>query len=138
MTNPYAFADSFKQLFDMNQLINTQRRNWEAGSAAMQCMVDAAQAVSRRQADAARESVEEVLQASRETFASGTPEAGLARQAEVAKQLVESSVVNFREVSEMLTKSSFEAFDVLNRRAAESMEEVSQGTTPSKDRRKAS
>ena len=41
----------------------------------------------------------------------------------------ENSLANLREMGEMITKSSFEAFDVLNRRAAESMEEISKTST---------
>lgn len=126
MTNPFAFTDSFKQLFDINQLINLQRRNVEAGTTAMQCLFEGAQAASRRNAETLRENAEAVLKGSREAFSSGTPEGSLARQAEVTKSLFENTVVNLREVSEMLTKSSFEAFDVLNKRAAESIEEVNQ------------
>jgi phasin family protein len=130
-SNPYAFAEIFKQSFDMNQLFATQRRNIEALSAANQAIVEGAQAVSRRQAEAVRENVEKVLSASREMFNGGSPEAGLTRQAELTKTVFENALNNVREVTEMLTKSSFEAFDVLTERANKSIEELSK-SAPSK------
>lgn len=128
MNNPYAFADLFKNTFDLNQVFATQRRNIEALSAANQAIVEGAQAVSRRQAEAVRESVENVLKASREIFTGGTPETSFTKQAEVAKDVFQSALDNIREVTEMVTKSSFEAFDVLNKRASESLEELSKAS----------
>lgn len=125
MTNPFAFADSFKSIFDVNQLINTQRRNLEALATINQGMVECAQAISRRQAETAQASVQALLKTSRDVVSSGTPEAGLAKQAELTRKLCEQSVINFREASEMIAKSGFEAFDLLNQRATEALNEVS-------------
>ena len=133
-TNYAAFAELFKSpAVDVNKLFDNQRRNVEALSAAVQVGVESAQALSRRGAEVLRDHVEQTLKASRELFASGTPEASLAKQAELARTLFESNVVNFREMTELFTKTSFEAFDVLNRRASEAMHEVqSTGTAPNK------
>jgi len=38
--------------------------------------------------------------------------------------MFENSLSNLREVSELVTKSGFELFDVVNRRAAESLDEI--------------
>ena len=123
-TNP--FADMFKNNLDMNQLFATQRRNLEAFAAANQAVVEGAQAITRRQAEVIRDNVEEALTASKELMTTGTPETGINKQAELAKTMFENSLANLRELTEMATKSGFEAFDVLNKRAAESFEEVSQ------------
>lgn len=138
MTNPYAFTELFRNSFDLNQFFATQRRNIEALSAANQALVEGAQAVSRRQAEAARESMEGWLRASREMFTAGTPEANISRQTELTKQVVESTLNNIREVTEMVTKSSFEAFDVINKRCSESLEELSRASgSASASRKKA-
>lgn len=129
MNNPYAFAEIFRNAFDYNQLFSTQRRNIEALSAANQAVVEGAQAITRRQAEVIRENVEQVLQASREMFSGGTPDLNVTKQADLAKNLFENNLSNIREITEMATKSSFEAFDVLNKRAAESIEEISSATT---------
>src|ERR1700679_2033223 len=106
-SNP--FADLFKNNFDFSQLISTQRRNIEALSAANQVVVEGAQAVSRRQAEVIRENVEDVLKASKDLLTSGTPETNLTKQADFAKSIFESALSNLREVTEMVTKSGFEA-----------------------------
>ena len=123
-TNP--FADLFKNSFDFNQVFSTQRRNLEALSAANQAVVEGAQAISRRQAEVLRANVENVLKVSKEMMTSaGTPEVSVTRQADLARALFENTLSNLREVTETVTKSGFEAFDVLNKRVAESLEEIS-------------
>ena len=125
MSSNYAFTDLFKNSLDFNQLFSTQRRNIEALSAANQVVVEGAQAISRRQAEVIRDNVESALKASKDLLTSGTPETNMTKQAEFAKSIFESTLSNLREITEMVTKSSFEAFDVLNKRAAETLEEVS-------------
>lgn len=125
MSYNYAFADMFKNAWDFNQLFSTQRRNIEALSAVNQVVVEGAQAIARRQAEVARENVENVLKASKDLMTSGTPESSLSKNADFTRNFFENTLSNLREVTEMATKSSFEAFDVLNKRAAESLEEIS-------------
>ncbi|MDX2074663.1 MAG: TIGR01841 family phasin [Alphaproteobacteria bacterium] len=123
-----AFADMFKNNFDYNQVLTTQRRNMEAASEASQAMVENVQAISRRQAEIARETVEGALKASKDIFTSGTPETNIAKQAAYAKGAFENALSNLREVSEMAAKSCFEIFDVVTSRASESIEELSKAS----------
>jgi phasin family protein len=125
--NPnFAFTDMFKNSFDFNQLFSTQRRNIEALSAANQAVVEGAQAISRRQAEVIRDGVEGMLNASKGLMTGGTPDLG--KQAELAKDIFENALSNLREITETVTKSGFEAFDVLNKRAAESIDEISKAS----------
>lgn len=126
MNNPFNFTELFKNPFDVNQLMNVQRRNWEALSAANQAMVEGAQAITRRQAEIVRENMEKTLQASRDMMSGGSSDGKIAKQSELARDTFENTVNHIREVTEMATKSTFEAFDVLNKRATESLEEVTQ------------
>jgi phasin family protein len=125
MATNFAFNDFFKNNFDFNQLVTAQRRNIEALSAANQVVVEGAQAISRRQAEVIRSNVEDVLKASKDLLTSGTPETNLTKQADFAKSIFESALANLREVTEMVTKSGFEAFDLLNKQAAENLEAIS-------------
>jgi phasin family protein len=125
MSSNYAFADYFKNALDFNQLFSTQRRNIEAISAVNQAVVESAQAISRRQAEVVRDNVESMLKASKEIFTSGSPENNISKQADLAKSIFENTLSNLREITETVTKSSFEAFDALNERAKESLEELS-------------
>lgn len=128
MTYNNPFNDSFKNMWDFNQLFSTQRRNIEALAEINQTIVEGAQAISRRQAEVARDNVENVLKASKDMLTGGSPENSIAKQADFTKAIFENTLSNLREVSEMLTKSSFEAFDVLNKRTAESLEEITRAS----------
>ena len=128
--NNYGFTDFFKNAFDFNQLFSTQRRNIEACSEANQIVVEGAQAISRRQAEVIRSNVEDMLKTSKDIMTSGTPETSLAKQSELAKNMFETALAHLREITETATKFSFEAFDVLNRRAAESLREISEASGP--------
>jgi phasin family protein len=123
-----AFADLFKNSVDFNQVLTTGRRNVEAVAAANQVVVESAQAISRRQAEVTRANIENALKVSKDMMTSGSPEASISKQQDLAKAFFENTLGNLREVSELVTKSSFEAFDVINRRIAESIEEVSKAT----------
>lgn len=127
MTNEFfkVFGDFKTPAFDFNSLFELQRRNLEAFAAANQVVAEGAQAIARRQANALRENVDKLLNSSKDLVSKGTPEFSLEKQAALAKDLVESSLSNTREVSEIISKSTFDAFDLLNKRAAESLDEFS-------------
>lgn len=142
MTTQNPFADLFKNFqefkapslpaLDFNQLAAAGRRNAEAFYAASQAVAESTQAITRRQAELARGHVEKVLKTTKEMLVNGSPEINTSRQVEFAKTLFESSLNNMREVSELVTKSGFEVFDVLNRRASETIEELSSLKTAAK------
>ena len=135
MNYAYSFADALRQQFDFNQIFATQRRNLEALSTANQMMIEGAQAISRRNTEILRENMDQALRASRELFNGGSPDVNMTKQAELARDMFETTLSNIRETTEMATKSGFEAFDVLNKRAAESMEEIGQ-TSPKTAKKK--
>ena len=114
---------------DMSQMMNAGRRNAEACSAAAQAMAESCQAVTRRQAELARAQVEKSLKTTKEMLVNGSPEINTTKQVELAKTMFESSLNNMREVCELMTKAGFEVFDVLNRRASESIEEMTSATS---------
>lgn len=118
------YFESVQKMFDPSQAAEAQRRGIEAVTAANQALSEGVQAISRRQADLVQASVQDALEASRAAISSGTPEAGLEKQAALVKNLFEGGVENLRESIETLTKSSFEAFDVINKFTAESLSEA--------------
>ena len=131
MANP-SYTDFFKVFgeikapqIDFNSIFTAQRRNIEAITTAGQVFAEGVQAVTRRQAEVVRSGVEQCLKASKDALTSGSPEVTASKQADFARGSFENAITHLREVSEMVTKSSFEAFDVLNKRAAESLEEIS-------------
>lgn len=123
------FGDFKTPAFDFNSLFEVQRRNIEAFTAANQVVTEGVQNIARRQAEVFRNNVDSVLSATKELAAGGAPEVSVEKQANLTKALWEKSLANAREVSEIVTKSSFEAFDVLNKRAAESFDELNTTVT---------
>ncbi len=133
-TNPYAdmmkFWTDYKApslsipTIDVSTALNSGRRTAEAVTAASQAVAESYQAIARRQAELARAQVEKVLKSTKEMLVNGSPEINTTKQVELAKSVFEASLNNLREVSELVTKSGFEVFDVLNKRASESLSEM--------------
>ncbi len=110
---------------DFNDLFNLARRNMEACSAANQVILEGVQAINKRAAEVLQSNVEKCLSISREMMSSTSPEANSKKSSEAAKDAFSSSVNSVREISEMISKSTFEAFDLINKRTAEALEESS-------------
>lgn len=135
MSNSNAFNDMFKNSWDFSGAAEIQRRNAEAFAEAGQTMFENSQAIARRSAEVAQDNVQHAMEASKEIF-SGNPEAAFSKQADFTRDMFESNLANMREMIEIATKSSFEAFDVINQRTAESMQEFSKAAAKPKAAKK--
>jgi phasin family protein len=109
---------------DMQQVVASQRRNVEALTAANNLAMQGFQAVTRRQAEILRQTLEQASQAMRDVMAAGSPEDKAARQTELAKEAFERAIANMRELAEMVTKAQTEANEVITRRVTESLDEM--------------
>ncbi|MGB0681590.1 MAG: phasin family protein [Magnetovibrionaceae bacterium] len=109
---------------DVNILMETQRKNVEALSAANKVAIEGVQAIAKRQA----EILQETLDGMKDTFetlaAAGTPQDAATKQVELTKAAFEKAVSNMKELSEMLAKSNGEATAAINARISESLDEV--------------
>ncbi len=119
-----AFAGFTFPGLDVDSLMAAQRKNLEALTQANQLAVEGAQAVARRQVEIARQAVDEASGLLREWTQPGAPEERLAKNAELAKHAFEKGLANVREITELLTKANSEAFGVIQKRVAESLEEI--------------
>jgi phasin family protein len=139
-TNPFAqwskmFGEIKTPTVDVNQVVSQIRRNAETSSAVLQIITESAQAVARRQAEILRSNAEQALKASKDLMNHSTPESAASKQADFAKSWLDYNVNSLREIAEMSTKSTQEAFDVINKRVAEQVKEftdVASHTTHSK------
>lgn len=109
---------------DMDVLVSAQRRNIEALTAANRMAYEGVQAVFKRQVEILRQTMEEVAGASKGLSEPGSPQDKAAKQTELAKDAFERALGNMRELSEMMAKSNNEAFDLLNKRFAQSLDEL--------------
>jgi phasin family protein len=109
---------------DVEAVVAAQRKNIEALTQANQLAVEGAQAVARRQVEIARQAMEEFSAMVRDMAQPGSPEDHIAKHAEFSKAAIEKGISNARELSEMVTKANTEAFNVLNKRVTETLDEV--------------
>lgn len=109
---------------DVEAVVSSQRRNLEALTAANQLAIEGMQAVAKRQTEILRQMMEEASQAVRDVMAAGSPEDKAARQTELVKDAFKRAIGNMRELAEMVSKSQGEAFEVINKRVTDSLDEI--------------
>ena len=109
---------------DIEAYIAAQRKNVEALSQANRTAYDGLQAIAKRQIEIVRQSLDQASAAAREVVEPGTPQDKAAKQAELAKVSFERALANLRELGELVTKANSEAFDLLQTRFTQSLDEV--------------
>ena len=108
--------------FDVTTVLDIQRRNVEALTAANQTIAQGLQTVVRRQGEIARQSAKQFqdLLSVKPTSVEET----LVKQIDVAKTSYEKTVADARELSDLVAKVGSEAVDILSRRVVASLDEV--------------
>ncbi len=125
MMDPTKLMGEFKVPgVDFEGLIASQRRNLEALGAANQLAVEGLQAVAKRQSEIFRQMMEEASVAMKDALTAGSPEEKAGRQTELLKEAFQRAIGNMRELAEMVSKSQTEAFDVINKRVTDSLDEI--------------
>ncbi|MEZ5585291.1 MAG: phasin family protein [Candidatus Competibacteraceae bacterium] len=110
--------------FDMQAVMDAQRKNIEALTAANQAAVQGMQAVAQRQAEILSQAMNEVSSMAQQFSSAGNPQEMSAKQAEVARKAFEQALANMRELAEMVNKSNTDAFAIINKRVTESLQEL--------------
>ena len=118
------FADFRFRPFDVEAAWAAQRRNIEALSQANQLAIESMQAVAKRQIELTRETFEGFSALLRDLAQPVSTEDRIAKNTEYAKQMLEKSVSNGREIALLATKAGTEAADVLRKRACEGLDEL--------------
>lgn len=122
-TNPFASFDLSKMFMDFkvpgidaSALAAAQQKNIEALTAANKRAYEGYQALAKRQAEIFQEAV---------TDATTTLKGGVSTMPDpaTAKAAVEKAVANLRELADMMSKTNTEAFDLINQRMNENLEE---------------
>lgn len=103
---------------DVQALIEDQRKNIDAVAKAMRIASEGAAAVSQRQL--------EIFQSTSEQLSAMFRDFKMTReqQSELAKKAFQTALDNTRELAEMSTKASNDAFAVMKQRMSESLEEM--------------
>ena len=119
-----AFGEFKVPNFDVEALVEAQRKNVAALTAANQTAFEAVKSVAQRQADMVKLATEEFSKAASEVMSAATFEEKAVKQADVAKKAYETTVANFRELADIVAKGNAEALDVVNKRITEALDEV--------------
>jgi phasin family protein len=131
MAEPNPMQEQFSRMLeqfrmpgmDMHALLESQQKNLEALRESTRIAGEGAAAVTRRQQEIVQQALEQAAAIMRDFKMPGSPGEAAAAQQELARKAVET-LANARELAEMVNKSSREAFEVIQRRTAESLEEL--------------
>jgi phasin family protein len=125
-----AFAGFTFPGFDVESLVAAQRKNLEALTQVNQLAVEGVQALARRQIELTRQAMDEASAVMRDWTQPVAPEEQVAKNVELAKHAFEKGVANARELTELATRANTEAFNVIQKRVAESFEEIRDYSKP--------
>ena len=116
--------------FDVITILDIQRRNVEALSAANQTIAQGLQTVLQRQGEIARQSVKQFQDLVSFKPSSTSVTETLVKQIDVTKTSYEKNVTNARELGDLVAKVGLEAADILSRRVVASLDEVKAAARP--------
>ena len=129
--NPFAdfdftkFAGEFKfPVVPVETFVETGRKNCAALTTVSTAAVESFKSIAQRQGDMIRAAMEDFSKHGSEVLAAATVEEKAAKQIDFAKKSYELAVANTKELADLYTKSSTEAFEALSARVAELTEEV--------------
>jgi phasin family protein len=114
---------------DVDAVVASQRKNIEALTQANQLAFEGVQLVARQQVEIARQAMTEFSAMISDLAQPGSPEDRLAKQAEFSKQALAKGLHNARHLAEIVAKANSEAFDVINKRLTEGLDEVREYAT---------
>lgn len=109
---------------DTKAFAEAMRKNTEAMNEAMQLAGEGSQAFAQRCSEIMSQFVEDQSTIAKEMFTEGSPEEKIAKQTDIMKKNYEKSVLNVRELSDMISKSNIEASNIINKRVSASLGEI--------------
>jgi phasin family protein len=129
--NPFADFDFSKMAgefklptVNVESMVETGRKNFAAMTTASTTAVESMKAIAQRQGDMIRSAMEDLSKYGSDVMSAGTMEEKATKQIDFAKKSYELAVANTKELADLYTKSSTEAFATLSARVAELTEEV--------------
>ena len=109
---------------DIAALLESNRKNVEALGAANKRVLENAQTIMARQGEILRQTLEEVSTALKALSSAGTPQDLVAKQGELFRQIILRTLDHMRELADMTTQSSSEAFQTVNERTRENVKDI--------------
>jgi len=115
---------------DVNKIVEAQRKDIEALTAANQAAYDGVQELAKRQAEILQETMAEWQAAMTRLGSGGTPNPAM--QAELAQKALGKAVNNMREMAEVAAKSQTQAWEVIQKRFRENLADMMKMMQPPK------
>jgi phasin family protein len=109
---------------DVDAVLQAQRKNIEALTAANRTAAEGVQAFARRQGEILRQNLAELQAQFSSVAAPGAPQEKLAKQTELAKAAFEKAITDMKELAELLAKSNTEAAEIVSKRVSASFDEL--------------
>jgi len=120
-----ALADMGRSpFFDFGAFAGSYRHNMEAMSEASRVSMQGAQSLVRCEIDMTQQMMADLNEAMQLMVSAETPLARAARYAGLIRQMSERVVANERQMCDMIRNCQREAFDLLHRRALDTMTEI--------------
>lgn len=110
--------------FDMKAVMESNRKTFQAFTEAQQVAVESFQTTAQRMAEIMSQMVQDQSEIARGIITEGSPEEKVARGAELVKRSYEKTVGGIREVGDIVNKSSREAGEIINKRVACALNEI--------------
>jgi phasin family protein len=115
-------ADLQVPKFDLDQLVEAQRKNIEALTASASAMADGAQAMAQKQRELVEAGLREATALAQELKAHG--DQNLVRQTEFAKKVFDIAVQGAQETAQLTRMSTGDAVKILHDRMRQGLEEI--------------
>lgn len=110
--------------FDVQKLLEIQRKNLQALTEAQQLTVEGVQSIMGRQMEIVSQFMEEQSFLTNQLMREGNPEDKLSRNAELIKNSYEKAMANAKEISELVKKTNTKTTGILNKRASANFKEI--------------
>lgn len=109
---------------DVKNMMESSRKTMQAITEAQQIALESLQTIAQRQTEILSQFVQDQSAIARDIVNEGTPEEKIARSAELMRKAYEKTVSGSREVADMMSKSTREATDIINKRVTNALNEI--------------
>ena len=131
--DPNSFLDMMRKFgtdmkvpkFDLDQLVEAQRKNIEAFTSSVVAMQEGAQAMAQKQREVVESSLREASNLAQDLKSQG--DHNVARQTEFTKKVFDIAVKGAQDTAQLTRVSAGEAAKILQERMRQSLEEVRKG-----------
>jgi phasin family protein len=112
---------------DMAKILDAQRKNVEAITEANRIALEGVQSLMQRQAEIMQQSIEEATKSMQNFDPASDPAERVAQQTALAQESFQHALDRMRELAEMASSSQTEAFEAIQHRFNEAIEEIQAG-----------